>query len=223
MILVVAGLASGLVVHLVEPTLYRAETTIVVQRGGQPASEDAHALAQLVTSNIVLANVDQQLRGIQREHVHVAAQAAGVVRISYDAASPVQATRVAQQIAIDFQDAIRSRFPALQASVFDPAHGTGRTSRHAVRDIVGGVLAGLVLAGVGLWRTRARTLRERGHWRVSALSELVEAHAHEHTDRVDDWRAYIAVLRAQADGDLLPYALDSVVREVFAPVLPRKP
>jgi hypothetical protein len=53
---------------------------------------------------------------------------------------------------------------------------------------------------------------------------LVEAGAGEHPDRVEDWRAYIGVLRAQADDDLLPYALDGVVREVFAPLLlPREP
>ncbi len=49
---------------------------------------------------------------------------------------------------------------------------------------------------------------------------MIAAAASEHPDRVEDWRAYIAVLRAQADDDLLPYALDSVVREVFAPILP---
>jgi hypothetical protein len=55
---------------------------------------------------------------------------------------------------------------------------------------------------------------------VSGLEEAVEAAAAEHPDRVDDWRSYIAVLRAQADDDLLPYAFDGVVREVFAPLLP---
>jgi hypothetical protein len=69
-------------------------------------------------------------------------------------------------------------------------------------------------------RPRRPGLRERGRWRVSALSAAVEVAASEHPDRIEDWRAYIAVLRAQSDGDLLPYALDGVVREVFAPILP---
>jgi hypothetical protein len=47
----------------------------------------------------------------------------------------------------------------------------------------------------------------------------VEGAAAEHPERIEDWRAYIAVLRSQADGDLLPYAFDPVVREVFAPIL----
>jgi hypothetical protein len=62
-------------------------------------------------------------------------------------------------------------------------------------------------------------LRERGRWRVSGLAAAVDAAAAAHPDRIEDWRAYIAVLRAQADDDLLPYALDGVVREIFAPIL----
>jgi hypothetical protein len=79
---------------------------------------------------------------------------------------------------------------------------------------------GSIAALIAWLRPRSRGLRERGRWRVSALSQVVEAAAAEHPDRVEDWRAYIAVLRAQADDDLLPYALDGVVREVFAPILP---
>jgi hypothetical protein len=78
---------------------------------------------------------------------------------------------------------------------------------------------GLVAGGVGWGRFRRRNLRQDGRWRVSALANAVEAAAAEHPDRIEDWRAYIAVLRAQADDDLLPYALDGVVREVFAPLL----
>jgi hypothetical protein len=92
-------------------------------------------------------------------------------------------------------------------------------SPHILRDAGLGLLVGLVAGGLAWKRPGGRGLRERGRWRVSALADAVEAAASEHPDRIEDWRAYIAVLRAQADDDLLPYALDGVVREVFAPIL----
>jgi hypothetical protein len=116
---------------------------------------------------------------------------------------------------------VGSRFSGVQAGVFDPPHELGRVSPHLVREPGAGLLLGL-LAGAFAWRrSRGRGLRERGRWRVSALADLVEAGAADHPDRVEDWRAYVGVLRGQADErDLLPYALDGVVREVFAPLLP---
>ena len=92
-----------------------------------------------------------------------------------------------------------------------------------MRDAAFGLLAGLVAGAIAWKRTRGRRLRERGRWRVGGLADLVEADALAHPDRVEDWRSYLAVLRAQADeDDLLPYALDRVVREVFAPLLPAR-
>src|SRR5256885_788993 len=38
LLLVVAGLLAGALAIVAEPTLYRAETTIVVERGGKPAA-----------------------------------------------------------------------------------------------------------------------------------------------------------------------------------------
>lgn len=222
--LVALGLAAGTLVLLLEPTLYRAETTLVVERNGAPVSGDTRAVAQLVTSKIVLDNVAQQLGAVDASRVHVTDGANGVLRVSYDGEHEVDAARVAQQIAVDFEGSVTSRYPGLRASVFDPAHGTGRVSPHPIRDVGLGLLAGLVAAAlVGSRRGRGRAaLRERGHWRVSGLAQLVESAAAEHPDRVDDWRAYIAVLRAQSDGDLVPYALDGLVRDVFAPVLSRE-
>jgi hypothetical protein len=222
--LVALGLAAGTLVLLLEPTLYRAETTLVVERGGAPVTGGTHALAQLVTSKVVLDNVEQQLGGVDSGRVHVEDGSNGVLRIAYDARHEVDAARVAQQIAVDFEGLVASRYPALRADVFDPVHATGRVSPHPLRDVGLGLLAGLAAAAiVSLRRHRGpAALRERGHWRVSALSQLVESSAAGHPDRVDDWRAYIAVLRAQSEGDLVPYALDGLVREVFAPVLPRE-
>jgi hypothetical protein len=156
---------------------------------------------------------------VERDRLHVHA-GNGVVKLAYDAGNRVQAARAAQQVAVDFSQAVANRYGgnAVQASVFDPPHDTGRVSPHILRDAGLGLLVGLVAGGIALKRPR-RGLRERGRWRVSALADAVEAAAPEHPDRIEDWRAYIAVLRAQADDDLLPYALDGVVREVFAPIL----
>jgi hypothetical protein len=223
-LLVAAGLVAGLIVAVFEPTLYRSQVTLVIEQNGKPATGDvslARSFAELATSDIVLRNVSQSIgTTVERDRLHVHA-GNGIVKLAYDAGNRVQAARVAQQVAVDFSQAVASRFGnGVQASVFDPPHGTGRVSPHILRDGGLGLLVGLIAAGLAWKRPRRPGLRERGRWRVSALSAAVEAAAAAHPDRIEDWRAYIAVLRAQADGDLLPYALDSVVREVFAPILP---
>ena len=195
----------------------------MIERNGKPAADAslARSFAELATSDIVLRNVSQKLgASVDRDRLHVRA-GNGVVKLAYDAGSRVQAARVAQQIAVDFSQAVLDRFggSGVRASVFDPPHDTGRVSPHILRDVALGLLAGLVAGGIAWQRLRGRGLRERGRWRVSALSDAVEAAAPEHPERIEDWRAYIAVLRAQADDDLLPFALDGVVREVFAPIL----
>jgi hypothetical protein len=223
-LLAAAGLVAGLLLAVTEPTLYRSEVTLVLEKSGKPAADPslARSFAELASSDIVLRNVAQSLGvPVARNRLHVHA-ANGVVRLAYDAPSHVQAARIAQQVAVDFSQAFANRFggSGVQASVFDPPHDQGRVSPHILRDAGLGLLVGLIAAGIVWSRTRRHGLRERGRWRVSALADAVEAGAAEHPDRVEDWRAYIAVLRAQADDDLLPYALDGVVREVFAPILP---
>jgi hypothetical protein len=223
-LLVAAGLVAGLIVAAVEPTLYRSQVTLVIEKSGKPAGDEsiARSFAELAKSDIVLRNVSQKLgTNVEPARLHVGA-GNGVVRLRYDAGSKVEAARVAQQVAVDFSQAVANRFGAsgLQTSVFDPPHDQGRMSPHILRDGGLGLLVGLIAGGIAWLRRRSHGLRERGRWRVSALAAAVEAATAEHPDRVEDWRAYIAVLRAQADGDLLPYALDGVVREVFAPILP---
>ncbi|MDX6426089.1 MAG: hypothetical protein QOD52_1494 [Gaiellaceae bacterium] len=222
-LLVAAGLVAGLVVAVFEPTLYRAETTLVIERNGRPVADAslARSFAELAKSDVVLRNVSQKLAvPVDAGRLHVRS-GNGVVRLSYDGGSRVQATRVAQQVAVDFAQAAANRFASsgVQANVFDPPHSAGRVSPHILRDAALGLLAGLAAGGLAWKRLRKRSLREGGRWRISALAELVEAGAREHPDRIEDWRAYIGVLRAQANDDLLPYALDGVVREVFAPLL----
>jgi hypothetical protein len=223
-LLAAAGLVAGLLLAAAEPTLYRSQVTLVIERNGKPAADPALArsFAGLATSDIVRRNVAQKLGvPVERDRLHVHA-ANGAVEIAYDAPSRVQAARIAQEVAVDFSQAAANRFggSGVRASVFDPPHDTGRVSPHILRDAGLGLLVGLVAAGIAWKRLRRRGLRERGRWRVSGLAAAVESGAAEHPDRVEDWRAYLAVLRTQADGDLLPYALDGVVREVFAPILP---
>jgi capsular polysaccharide biosynthesis protein len=222
-LLAAAGVVAGLILAVLEPTLYRSQVTLVIERNGKPTVDAslARSFAELATSDIVLRNVSQKLdTSVEADRLHVHA-GNGVVKLAYDAGNRVQAARVAQQIAVDFAQAVASRFggSGVQASVFDPPHNRGRVSPHILRDSGLGLLVGLVAAGIAWTRPRGRGLRERGRWRVSALASAVEAAAAEHPDRIEDWRAYIAVLRTQADDDLLPYALDNVVREVFAPIL----
>ena len=225
MLLLAAGLVAGLLVAVLEPTLYRARVTLVVERDGRPAAGDtalARSFAQLAASDIVLRNVSQRLGvTVEPDRLHVAA-GDGVVRLAYDAGTRVEAVRIVQQVATDFSQGVAGRFGGggVQASVFDPAHAEGRVSPHILRDAGLGLLAGFVAGGFAWIRLRTGALRERGRWRVSALSALVESAAADHPQRIGEWRAYIAVLRGQADDDLLPYAFDGVVREVFGPLLP---
>jgi hypothetical protein len=223
-LLAAAGLVAGLIVAASEPTLYRSQVTLVIERNGKPAADAslARSFAELATSDIVLRNVSQKLSvPVKRNRLHVDA-GNGIVKLAYDSGNRVQAARVAQQVAVDFSQAVVNRFggSGVRANVFDPPHDTGRVSPHILRDALLGLLVGLIAAVIAWKRPRSRGLRERGRWRVSALAAAVEAGAATHPDRVEDWRAYIAVLRGQADDDLLPYALDGVVREVFAPILP---
>jgi hypothetical protein len=223
-LLAAAGLVAGLAFAASEPTLHRSQVTLVIERNGKPATADAalaRTFGELATSDIVLRNVSQKLGvRVERDRLHVQA-GNGVVRLAYDAGSSVQAARIAQEVAVDFSQAVANRFggSGVQASVFDPPHDTGRVSPQILRDAGLGLLAGLIAAGIAWKRPRSRGLRERGRWRVSGLAAAVDAAAAAHPDRIEDWRAYIAVLRAQADDDLLPYALDGVVREIFAPIL----
>jgi hypothetical protein len=61
---------------------------------------------------------------------------------------------------------------------------------------------------------------------VEALAHLVEAGADAHPDRIEEWRAYVETLgRTAAPDGTLPPRVDSLVWEVFAPLLehPRWP
>ena len=223
-LLVATGVVAGLAAALVEPVLYGAETTLVIQKHGVTGEETlARSFAQLVRSDVVLRNVDQQLAThVSASRLH-ATPGAGTVVLAYDAGSRVEAARVVQQVAVDFGDVAAGRFGGAQATVFDPPHSVGRVSPHVARDLLLGLLAGLVLGAIAWRRSRVKALRERGRWRVSALAALVEQAAASHPDEIEDWRAHVAVLHAQAEDDLLPYAFDAVVRDVFAPLLPGQP
>jgi len=220
-LLVVAGVAAGAIWLVLEPRSYRAETTVVVEQGGRPVANVSRTVAQLVTSDTVLENAAQSLglghAADLRPHVRVTPRA-GALRISYDSSSQVEAVKVAQQIAVQLGVATSDRF-GLQASVFDPAHATGRAARRPLRDLGLGALAGVVLA-LAAWLVFRRRPKADGRYRLSALRKAVERGAKAHPERVDDWQAYLAVLASQSDGDFVPHALDGVVRDVFAPVLP---
>ena len=223
LVLVVAGLAAGAVWLALEPTSTRAETTVVIARNGSPLPSVSGTVAQLVTSDTVLENVAQSLglghAAALRPHVAVRTQS-GALHISYDSANAVQAVKILQQIAVQLGVATSDRF-GLQATVFDPAHAAGKTARHPLRDLGLGLAAG-VLAALSAWLLLRRRAADDDRYRVSALRKAAERGAKAHPERVDDWQAYLAVLASQADGDFVPHALDGVVQDVFAPVLPPK-
>ncbi len=171
-LLVAAGLAAGLAAaflqSLREPTLYRAETSLVVERGSQPLPGGAatsglvSTMQKLIESNVVATDVIRNLglgesasTLLHRLSVEQSGSSA-VLRVTVDAGDPAWATKIAQQLGLVFAQLVHDRFgqPAsaavqpVEIAVFDPAHALpGKASPHLRRDLAWGALLGL-LAGL---------------------------------------------------------------------------
>jgi capsular polysaccharide biosynthesis protein len=171
-LLVAAGLAAGLAAAFVqslrEPTLYRAETSLVVERGNQPLSGGAgtsglvSTFRKLIETNVVATNVIQNLALgesastlLHRLSVEQSGSTS-VLRLDVDDGDPVRATKIAQQLGLVFTQLVHNRFgqatsasvQPLAIAVFDPAHALpGKVSPHLRRDLAWGALLGL-LAGL---------------------------------------------------------------------------
>lgn len=151
------AVAVAVVVALLEPTRYRAETTVVVGKTPrQPTPQDLsgmRTLRELGRSDIVLrAAVNdlkldvspQQLAGRVRVR---APEGTSLLVISADAGSRDEAEKLTQEIGLVFTQLATERFPKLQASLFGSAHALpGRVSPHWGRDLVAGALVGGLLA-----------------------------------------------------------------------------
>lgn len=171
-LLVAAGLAAGLIAAFVasrfEPTLYRAETSLVVERGNQPLAGGAgtsglvSTFQKLIESNVVATSVIQNLSLgesastlLHRLSVEKSGSSA-VLRVDVEDGNPTRATKIAEQIGLVFTQLVQTRFgqptsatvAPLEIAVFDPAHLLpGKASPHLRRDLAWGGLLGL-LAGI---------------------------------------------------------------------------
>lgn len=171
-LLVAVGLAAGLAAAFLqsrrEPTLYRAETSLVVERGNQPLPGGAatsglvSTFQKLIQSNVVATTVIHDLALGESASTllrRLSVEASGnssVLRVTVEDGDPVRATRIAQQLGLVFAQLVQSRFgrPSSAAAqpvgiaVFDPAHALpGKASPHLRRDLAWGGLLGL-LAGL---------------------------------------------------------------------------
>lgn len=169
-LLVAVGLAAGLVggfaQSLREPTLYRAEVTLVVERGNQPLTGGSGAgglvstFHKLIESNVVATGVIKNLALhesastlLRRLSVEKSGSSA-VLQVRVEGGGRPTATEIAQQVGLVFTQLVDQRFgqqtPAavapIQIAVFDPAHLLpGKASPHVRRDLAWGGLLGLLV------------------------------------------------------------------------------
>ena len=162
---VVVGLGAGYGVSTRQPTLYRAETSLVVQRGNQPleGGTGPHGLVttfrHLLESNLVATNVIQLValpespsRFLSRLSV-AENDGSAVLRVRFDDPSRAKAVQTVQEIGLFFPQTVRERFgqvttalpDPVNVSVFDQAHPLpGKASPRVSRDLAWGALFGLL-------------------------------------------------------------------------------
>lgn len=198
-LLVAAGLAAGLaaafVESLFEPTLYRAETSLVIERGNQPLPGGAatsglvSTFQKLIKSNVVATSVIQNLSLGESASTllhRISVEKSGsssVLRVDFDDGDPARATKIAEQLGLVFARLVQTRFAQptsatvapLEISVFDPAHAlAGTASPHLRRDLAWGGLLGLL---VGLFAASLAGRRPPELRSISGLRVLGEAGA----------------------------------------------
>jgi capsular exopolysaccharide synthesis family protein len=174
LVLFVVAIAVGVsaAVTLSQPSVYKAETTIVVgQAGGLVQPQNANAIQpfsatmkELLTSTVVASRVIQNLGLNQRPQgllgqisVSINPQSAAL-DVSVLDHSAVRARRIAHNLGIVFSRLVSQRFgrasetapgiPAqpLTATIWDPAHVVpGRVSPKPVRNILIGGILGVIL------------------------------------------------------------------------------
>jgi capsular polysaccharide biosynthesis protein len=164
--LVAAGTAAGLVaaavVSATQATLYRAETTLIVQQAGTPlpGGPDTNGLirtvrnllatdivSQVVVRNLALHETPARLR----QNLKVVSDPSAVLKVQVDDSDQTKATQIAQELGVVFSQIVQDRFghaaKPLQVVVFDPAHPVGKVSPRLGRDLGWGALLG-ALAGL---------------------------------------------------------------------------
>jgi capsular polysaccharide biosynthesis protein len=181
-----AGIGVAAWVSATQPTLYRAEGTLVVERGtqplpGGPANEglvrtlrelgDSDAVSQTVIANLGL----HESSGAFHDRVSVkTAPGAAVLKISADASDKTRAFQIVQQLGLVLTKLVRDRFgqvtpggrEPLQVAVFDPPHVLPhRVSPRVGRTLGWGALFGLV---AGLLAANLVAARRAPRLRVEA-------------------------------------------------------
>jgi capsular polysaccharide biosynthesis protein len=152
-----AGLLAGFVASLFQPTLYRSQTSFVVQRAGEPlaGTPQADALVQTVrdllgTDIVVIRNLSLDESSASFDHhLHIGNDGSAVLRVSVDASDQAKATQIAQELGTVFTQIVQDRFAQgaqpVQVVVFDPAHDVGKVSPPLARDLGWGALIGALV------------------------------------------------------------------------------
>jgi capsular polysaccharide biosynthesis protein len=164
------GLLLGLGVTLFQESTYRADTSIVLVREGQPPGSDpelaeaakaaaelfdSRAVAESAIRNLGLDDTPQQL--LDRLDVDTG-ENSSLVRIAVEAPSKEEARRAAQEAAEVATVLFNDRFaPQTTASVWEPAataeeRVSPNPARNLALGLLLGTLAGLAIVLVGLFR-----------------------------------------------------------------------
>jgi hypothetical protein len=171
------------------------------------------------------ANVMQQEEGLRKQ------------RDAADAARQDEAKRLAERgaaltarekVLSAAERVLQERSAALQARVRQQRLREDRLAEHARPGLVPGAPARGRIDDTLVARARASGIRNTsepsalGVWNIRVLSGLVEENARDFPSWAEEWRAYLGSLREFADSaGQLPPTFDSLVLEVFEPLLDR--
>ena len=161
-----AGLVAAAVATALESDRHRAETTLVLVRGGEPLGADAstrglaETFARLVRTDTVAANVIQNLDLDESssellDDVDVSGDGSALLRVRVEAGTATSARRIAQEVALVFTQLVKTRFATdagadgIGVAVFDPAHAVeGGTPRGWARNLLWGTVLGLLVGAI---------------------------------------------------------------------------
>jgi hypothetical protein len=160
---VLLGVLAGVLVSLLGSSTRRAEASVLVSSSAGPAAVTPMLpnLRELATSGVVAANVRSTLRLTKstqdlRRQLHATVRPRSeVIAISATDEVADHARQVAQEAAVVFAQLVEARFgagkPALHAAVLDSAHVLAGPDRQLLRNVLIGVLVGLLLGSATMF------------------------------------------------------------------------
>jgi hypothetical protein len=160
---VAVGALVGVLVSLLASNTHRAEASLLISSpaGTAAVRPQLPNLRELAMSGVVAGNVRSTLRLTQslqdvRDHLHATVRPQSeVIVISATDENADHARQLAQEAAVVFGQLVDARFgtstPELHAAPLDSAHVLGGPERHLPRNVLIGVLGGLLLGSAAMF------------------------------------------------------------------------